>query len=157
MSRLFPCVLITVAMAIAPLSAQTQEFDLLIKGGHVIDPKNGINAVMDVAVSGSKIALVAANIAPARARQVVQAGQRREVFTIEDLKVGQVGHYRIEIELFKFDLVLHQKRLKFFESSDIRKVIKTSDPYDLQFFEVNAFDLIDVIPPTKNNAQNPKS
>ena len=51
-----------------PLNAQNPQFDLLIKGGHVIDPKNGINAVMDVAVSGGKIAPVAANIARAAQR-----------------------------------------------------------------------------------------
>jgi dihydroorotase len=51
-------------------AAQNPEFDLLIKGGRVIDPKNGVNAVMDVAVAGGKVALVAANIANARAREV---------------------------------------------------------------------------------------
>jgi dihydroorotase len=54
-------------------AAQNPEFDLLIKGGRVIDPKNGVNAVMDVAVAGGKVALVAANIAAARAREVADA------------------------------------------------------------------------------------
>jgi dihydroorotase len=49
------------------------EFDLLIKNGHVIDPKNGVDAVADVAVAGGKIAQVAANIAAPRARDVVDA------------------------------------------------------------------------------------
>jgi len=53
--------------------AQTQEFDLLIKNGHVIDAKNGVNAVTDVAVAGGKIARVAANIDPKLARRVVDA------------------------------------------------------------------------------------
>src|SRR5688572_4897153 len=57
----------------AQAQAQTQEFDLLIRGGHVIDPRNNINAVMDVAVTGNTIALVASNIAPARVRQVADA------------------------------------------------------------------------------------
>jgi adenine deaminase len=60
-------------VATASAAAQNQEFDLLIRGGHVIDPRNNVNAVMDVAVTGSKVALVAANIAPARARQVADA------------------------------------------------------------------------------------
>jgi dihydroorotase len=59
--------------AAAVLSAQNAEFDLLIKNGRVIDPKNGIDAAMDVAVTGGKVALVAANIAPARARTVADA------------------------------------------------------------------------------------
>ena len=30
-------------------------YDVLVKGGHVIDPKNGIDAVMDVAIKQGKI------------------------------------------------------------------------------------------------------
>jgi dihydroorotase len=52
---------------------QSQAFDLLIRSGHVIDPGNGIDAVMDVAVTGAKIARVATNIDPAQARRVVDA------------------------------------------------------------------------------------
>ena len=35
---------------VCALGAQTR-YDLLLKGGHVIDPKNRIDRVMDVAVS----------------------------------------------------------------------------------------------------------
>jgi dihydroorotase len=56
----------------AALSAQPQ-YDLLIKGGQVIDPKNNINAVMDVAVAGGKIAAVAPNIPEAQAKRVARA------------------------------------------------------------------------------------
>jgi dihydroorotase len=55
------------------LRAQDPEFDLLIRNGHVIDAKNGLDAVRDVAIAGSKVALVAAGIAPARAKDVVDA------------------------------------------------------------------------------------
>jgi dihydroorotase len=44
-------------------------YDLLLQGGHVIDPKNGINRVMDVAIAGGKIALVAEKIPAAQARR----------------------------------------------------------------------------------------
>ena len=40
---------------ISTVAGQTS-YDLLLKGGHVIDPKNRINAVMDVAVSNGRIA-----------------------------------------------------------------------------------------------------
>ena len=56
----------------AALSAQPR-YDLLIKGGHVIDPKNSIDRVMDVAISNGKIAAVAANIAPSDAKKSVDA------------------------------------------------------------------------------------
>ena len=48
-----------------------QEIDLLLKGGHVIDPKNGIDAQMDVAIAGSKISQVAVNIPAGMARKVI--------------------------------------------------------------------------------------
>jgi len=50
------------------LSAQT--YDLLLQGGHVIDPKNNLNAVRDVAIAGGKIAKVAPNIPAASAKKV---------------------------------------------------------------------------------------
>jgi dihydroorotase len=46
-------------------------YDLLLKGGHVIDPKNKIDGRMDVAVRDGKIAAVAAGIDPAQAKQVL--------------------------------------------------------------------------------------
>jgi dihydroorotase len=49
-------------------------YDLLIRGGHVIDPENGIDGVRDVAVWGGKVARVAAGIATERARVIVPAG-----------------------------------------------------------------------------------
>jgi len=51
-------------------SAQPR-YDLLLKGGHVIDGKNKINAVRDVAIKDQKIAAVAASIPPAQAAKVV--------------------------------------------------------------------------------------
>lgn len=53
--------------------AAGQKFDLLIKGGTVIDPGQQMHAAMDVAVSGGKIALVAKDIPESRAMQVVSA------------------------------------------------------------------------------------
>lgn len=50
-----------------------QNYSIVIKGGHLIDPKNNINAVMDVAVLDGKIAKVAKNIDTAGAGQVVDA------------------------------------------------------------------------------------
>jgi dihydroorotase len=45
----------------------------LIRNGRVIDPRNNIDAVMDVAVSGGKIAQVAAGITPTPAMRVIDA------------------------------------------------------------------------------------
>ena len=48
-------------------------YDLLLRGGHLIDAKNNVNAVRDVAVLDGKVAEVAAKIDPARAYKVVDA------------------------------------------------------------------------------------
>lgn len=53
--------------------AYGQTYSIVIKGGHVIDPKNNIDAVMDVAISDGKIAMVAKSIDPKGAVQVVDA------------------------------------------------------------------------------------
>src|SRR6476469_5433027 len=56
------------------LSAATlfsQPYDIVLKGGHVIDPANGIDAVRDVAVSAGRIAAVGAGLATAQAGKVV--------------------------------------------------------------------------------------
>jgi dihydroorotase len=59
-------------LLLAAVSAGAQPaYDLLLKGGHVIDPKNGIDAVRDVAIAAGKIAAVGENIAAARARKTV--------------------------------------------------------------------------------------
>ena len=47
------------------------EFDLLLKGGTVIDPKNRLNTLRDVAITGKTIAAVASNIPREKAKRVV--------------------------------------------------------------------------------------
>jgi dihydroorotase len=49
------------------------DYDLLIKGGHVIDGKSNLSAVRDVAIKDGKIAAVAANIDASRAAKTVDA------------------------------------------------------------------------------------
>jgi len=57
-----------------PQAAATQQsYDLLITGGHVIDPSQNLSAERDVAIANGRIARVAANIAPNQARQVFDA------------------------------------------------------------------------------------
>src|SRR5690348_9341001 len=50
---------------------QPFDYDLLLKGGHVIDARNGIDAVRDVAIAKGKIAAVASDIAAARAARTI--------------------------------------------------------------------------------------
>jgi len=51
--------------------AQDGQYDLLLKGGHLIDPKNGISGVRDVAVLDGKVAEVAESIPASKGFKVV--------------------------------------------------------------------------------------
>jgi dihydroorotase len=55
--------------AVAP--AQQAQYDLLLRGGQVIDAKNKINAVRDVAIQDGKVAAVESKIEPSRALKVI--------------------------------------------------------------------------------------
>ena len=51
--------------------AGQSRYDLLLQGGRVIDPKNGISAVRDVAIKNGTVAAVAERLNPADALKVV--------------------------------------------------------------------------------------
>ncbi|MGF7041059.1 amidohydrolase/deacetylase family metallohydrolase [Mucilaginibacter lappiensis] len=65
--------LIIAAMGLTIMALSAQTYSIVIKGGHVIDPKNNIDAEMDVAVKDGKIALVAKSIDARQGLQVVDA------------------------------------------------------------------------------------
>jgi dihydroorotase len=66
------CLLLFMSMVFNS-SLYAQEYTLLIKGGHVIDPKNNINEAMDVAILKDKIVLVAKSLDTRKAAQVIDA------------------------------------------------------------------------------------
>ena len=53
--------------------AANPTFDVVIKGGTVVDPTRKLSAVMDVAIRGDRIASVAPNISAGEARAVFEA------------------------------------------------------------------------------------
>lgn len=57
----------------SPQTGDPKHYDLLIKGGKVIDPSQGLEAELDVAVRGGKIASVAPAIPEGQAGQVIRA------------------------------------------------------------------------------------
>lgn len=66
--------LILILFSVSSVSAQPSKvYGIIIKGGHLIDPKNHIDEVMDVAINDGKVALIAKNIEPEQATQVVDA------------------------------------------------------------------------------------
>ena len=58
-------------LIVAGVSGQAQDYDLLLKGGHVIDARNKISAIRDVAMKDGRIAAVATNIDPRTAFKVI--------------------------------------------------------------------------------------
>jgi dihydroorotase len=65
LSRLTPLLFLALSLAAQP------RYDVILKGGHVIDPKNNLNGPLDVAVSNGKIARVAADIPTSEAAKTV--------------------------------------------------------------------------------------
>jgi dihydroorotase len=69
-SRLLQTLVFAGLLSSSTLHGQAS-YDLVLKGGHVIDPKNGIDAVRDVAIKDHKIAAVAEHIQAAPGEKIV--------------------------------------------------------------------------------------
>ena len=82
--------------------AQTPKYQLLLKGGHVIDLANHIDGVRDVAVAGGKIARVAPDIPASEAGKVVDVRGYDVVPGLIDIHV-HVGNGGIPMAWFDPD------------------------------------------------------
>jgi dihydroorotase len=60
-------------LSAGPALADGPPFDLLIRGGRVLDPKAHVDATLDVAIANGRIARVAPAIASTEAKQVIDA------------------------------------------------------------------------------------
>jgi dihydroorotase len=59
-------------VALAALPASSQEiYDMILKGGHVIDPKNNRNERLDIAITAGKVQRISKTIPAAHGRRVV--------------------------------------------------------------------------------------
>ncbi len=58
---------------LAAQASRTPQFDMLIRGGRVIDPAQNLSAESDIAIAGGKILRIAPKLNPAEARQVLDA------------------------------------------------------------------------------------
>ena len=67
--------LIAALIVLSGISVRAQpRYQMLLKGGHVIDPRNQVDAIADVAIADGKIAAVRADIDPAEAATVIDVG-----------------------------------------------------------------------------------
>jgi dihydroorotase len=102
---------ITAVMAIALGSpvvtfAQTMRYDLLLKGGHVIDPANHIDELRDVGVLQGKIAAVEKNIPADQAGKVVDVSNLYVTPGLIDIHY-HVGHGGAPLNWFAPDARAH--------------------------------------------------
>ena len=64
-------ILTTTASLPAAVSAHAQQYDLVLRNGHVIDPKNNVDDKRDVAIRDGKIAAIEASIPASAAKKSV--------------------------------------------------------------------------------------
>ncbi|MFN7931751.1 MAG: amidohydrolase/deacetylase family metallohydrolase [Bryobacteraceae bacterium] len=74
------------------LPVMGQTYDILLKGGHVLDPANQIDAIRDVAIRGNTIARVAANIPESEARKTIRIDGRYVTPGLIDLHFHSYGY-----------------------------------------------------------------
>ena len=74
------------------MPALAQDYDIVLRGGRVVDPANNIDRVMDVGVTGDRIAAVVARIADAQARKLVDVSGMIVVPGLVDLHAHVFGY-----------------------------------------------------------------
>src|ERR1017187_4907733 len=81
-------------------------YDLLLQGGHVIDAKNNISAIRDVAIKDGTIAAVAEHLDPAAALKVVNVAGLYVTPGLVDIHAhvftgtGERGSYAGDLSLY---------------------------------------------------------
>jgi dihydroorotase len=70
-ARAVAAALVAAVAALAPARGADPKYDLLLRGGHLVDARNGVSAERDVAIAAGKVAAVAAKINPSDAFKVV--------------------------------------------------------------------------------------
>ena len=101
---------IALVVLLTPAWAQTPRYELLIKGGRVIDPANHLDGVMDVAVSKNRIAAVEKDIPVAEAGKVVNASGLLVTPGLIDIHF-HIGHGGAPLNWFASDARAHLEPL----------------------------------------------
>ena len=106
MSKSVPILLLAATVVCA------QKYDLLLKGGHVVDGRNNIDAPRDIAIKDGKIAAVEQNIAASEAGKVLDVSGllvtpglidlHVHVFHTSNVPNAWAGDYSIQPDLISF-------------------------------------------------------
>lgn len=91
-------------------SAQTPPYDLLLKGGHVIDPANHVDGSFDVAIVGGKIAAVEKDIPGSQAGKMVDVSGLYVTPGLVDIH-AHIGHGGAPLNWFAPDARAHTEPL----------------------------------------------
>jgi dihydroorotase len=83
---------IVVSIVALSWSASAQQYDMVLRGGRVIDPANNIDAPMDVAITANRIAQVSARIPDQQARKIVDVSGTIVVPGLVDLHAHVFGY-----------------------------------------------------------------
>ena len=109
--RRYGC-LMAAALLLPALARAQQSYDLLIKGGEVIDPRNGLHATRDIAIRDHKIAAIEKNIPAPSAGKVIQARGLLVTPGLVDIHVhayagtGLKGAYDGDLSVYPDDFTL---------------------------------------------------
>jgi dihydroorotase len=118
---LFACIFVLAAVSTA---AQTAHYDLLLKSGHVVDPANHVDAVMDVAVAAGKIAAVAKDIPANFAGKVVDVSGFYVTPGLIDIHY-HVGHGGVPLNWFEPSAREHEASLGIFADLALQSGVTT--------------------------------
>jgi dihydroorotase len=104
-------ILILIALAIfAAATCLGQEYDLLLKGGHVIDPANHLDEPRDVAIANGRIAAVEKSLDVTRAHKTVEVTGLYVTPGLIDIHM-HVGHGGAGLDWFEPDARSHHSPL----------------------------------------------
>jgi len=100
--------IVALLLALASLGgrAQAPRYDVLLRGGHVIDPRNNISANRDVGIAAGKIAAVAPQIDPSSAAKAIDVTGLHVIPGIVDIHThvyagtGEKGSYAGDNSLY---------------------------------------------------------
>jgi dihydroorotase len=96
---------VSLALCLAGIAAAQPKYDLLLQNGHVVDAKNNLSAVRDVAIKDGKIAAVGQRLNPADALKTVNASGLYVTPGLIDIHVhvyagtGERGSYAGDLSL----------------------------------------------------------
>src|SRR5580700_5659590 len=77
---------------VSAASAPAQQYDILLRGGRVIDPANNVDGPRDIGIAGNHVGAVAARIADQQARKVVDVSGFIVVPGLVDLHAHVFGY-----------------------------------------------------------------